>query len=390
MSQVDITVFGATGFTGRLAALELATHAPPGLKIAIAGRYRDKLEGIARSLPRAVEIIVADVSRPDSLDAMCARTSILVTTVGPFVRFGSDVVRACVTHGCDYLDITGETPWAREMIDTYGAQAADKGLIFVPFSGYDSVPSDLTTLLALRALGAKGKARVQTLMSAKGGVNGGTLASASAMFERGDERLLADPQLLNSAAWKATHSAPTDGHGVRWHAESQRWLAPFFMAPINSRVVRRSVELFAARGEPYAEDVEYREAMGTKSWALAQLIGTTTRASEAALAVPRLRKLLLSFAPKPGEGPSEAAMRGGMVKTLAFATDGDRVTRAEFSAVGDPGNVITVMCLVESALVLATSRSQLPRQRGFLTPATAFGEHLVARLQARGVKLQVT
>ena len=142
----DIVVYGATGFTGRLCARYLAEHAPPELKLAIAGRNAEQLQALKGSLSReGLGVIVANSADPKSVDAMVAATRVIATTAGPFALYGTPVVDACVRHQTHYCDITGETPWVRDMIDAYHEAARDSGTRIVPLCGFDSVPADLGT-----------------------------------------------------------------------------------------------------------------------------------------------------------------------------------------------------------------------------------------------------
>jgi short subunit dehydrogenase-like uncharacterized protein len=391
---LDLVVLGATGFTGRQAAAYVHEHGPAGLRWAVAGRRAEALEAVAAACGGPA-VRVVDTADADAVAALARETRVLLTTVGPYARYGAAVVAACARHGTDYVDITGETPWVREMIDAHQAEALASGARLVPLCGFDSVPSDLGAMLVARhcndALGQP-CGPVVGAFSGKGGFNGGTLESAMGFADRGVRRRLADPFLLHPADAppppdRAAHRDPTR---PVWSEEHRAWLAPFFMGPVNTRVVRRSAALFAARGAAYGPDFAYQEYLRGPS-RLAAYGVTVASGAVLGLTSSRLgRAALRRLGPKPGEGPSEATMDGGYVKArfVGRAADG-AVVRARVEGPGDPGNRFTVRAMVEAALLLAPRRADLPDAAGFLTPATAFGAHLVEALRARGMTIEV-
>lgn len=403
MKSYDVIVYGATGFTGRQAAAYLAAHPDAReLRIAIAGRRRDALEELARSLPRAPGVIVADSSDPPSVDAMVQMGRVLLTTAGPYARYGDPVVDACVAHGVDYVDITGETPWVRRVIDRHHDTASASGVRIVPLCGFDSVPSDLGVWLAVdhirRELGEDTR-EVKGFFRAKGGLNGGTLASALALGESGDGRALADPLLLNPKSHRSRDARRLnpDQRGPRFETDLDRWTAPFVMAAVNSRVVQRSNALAdLLDGEPYGAPFTYRESMlmgRSRGRLRATLTSLGLRVADRALAFAPARRLLARLGPSPGEGPTEEVRTSGFYRArfVARSRSGVRVDTI-VSDQGDPGNTATVKMLCESALCLALSRDALPgspSRGGVLTPATAFGQVLVDRLRATGTRLEV-
>ncbi|MEQ1570023.1 MAG: saccharopine dehydrogenase NADP-binding domain-containing protein, partial [Myxococcota bacterium] len=356
----DVVLYGATGFTGRQTVAYFAAHAPPGLRWAVAGRSADKLAAVAGGRP----VVVADALDRPAIDALAAQARVVLTTAGPFAQYGDPLVDACVAHHTDYVDITGETAWVRRVIDRHHARAAADGTRIVPFCGYDSVPSDLGALMVvewIRSSWGQPTVRVLGAFSARGGFNGGTIATVFAQTEAGLAEI-ADPVLLcpdlhRTAAERARNP---DRRAVEWSADLQRWLAPFFMAPTNTRVVRRSAALAHDWDEGYArpalvpfaydEALEMRGRLG--AWAV--LGGTGLAAGMLSTGVGRwLARPLL---PAPGEGPSEAAMNGGFYRTrlVGEAADGRKVL-GTFAGEGDPGNRGTVRMLCEAALLLATS-----------------------------------
>lgn len=393
-SAFDLVIYGATGFTGRQAAIRVARDAPPGLRWAIAGRNRAKLEALAASLSPSPEIIVADSADADRVDAMVAQARCVLTTAGPFARYGEPVLASCAKRGVDYVDITGETPWVRRMIDRYHDEATRTGARIVPFCGFDSVPADLGVLLLAQQAHREGRGlgRVTGYYQAKGGFNGGTLASALNLLERERPADLANPFLLNPnpKVDRATWSAHADPRGS-WRVPGiDRWAAPFFMGPVNTRVVRRSAALFAGTEQAYGDAFAYQEGLLMPS----RVAAMSATAALAAFAVggqsSLLRKAAAKLGPSPGEGPSEAAMDGGFfrVRFVEESADGARVA-AEVSGPGDPGNRVTVQILCESAFALLLDRDALPDRAGILTPALAFERVLIDRLRTSGMRLSL-
>jgi len=403
--EFDLIVHGATGFTGRQAAAYVAANAPEGLRWAISGRNRTKLEGVRASLPgQGPEVVVADAQDAVAIDALVRRTRVVLSTVGPYAKYGTALVAACAATGTHYVDITGETPWVRDMIDVHHPTAQQTGAVIVPFCGFDSVPSDLGAYLLVRWIRTHwnlGTREVRTGFRAKGGFNGGTLDSAFTMAEQGTQRAMGHPFLLNPidarpARADARHADPTGP----WHdpelgpaGQGGRWLAPFFMAPVNTRVVRRSAAVWAGRDAPYGDDFAYREGMLVRSRAQGLGIVVGMAAGVGMLSFGAGRAVARRLLPSPGEGPTQAQMDGGFFTTelVAIAEDG-RVVRGRIHGDGDPGNRSTVRMLCESAFCLTSERDRLPvadHGGGVWTPATAFGDVLLERLRATGMTWEV-
>jgi short subunit dehydrogenase-like uncharacterized protein len=401
----DLVLYGATGFVGRRAAAYLADH--PGrkrLRWAIAGRdagklaaLRDELAGTAH--PPAVLVAASDDAA--ALRAMAAAARVVLSAAGPYARFGDGVVGACVAARTHYADITGEVAWVRRVIDRHHTRAARAGIRLVPCCGFDSVPSDLGTLLAVRALRAAHDApcaEARGYFRMRGGFNGGTLASGALRYESDDAVLGRDPFLLNPAAPRASSERlrNQDVSSARFDPVAGAWIAPFIMAPINTRVVRRSAALMAAYRAPYGPRFRYQEAtrLGGR-WAPARAVALAGAlgAMERAFALPPARRLMARLLP-PGTGPSEATMAAGWFKTdvIALTADGRRAT-VRIAYDGDPGNRATLRILCEAGLALAFDGAKLPggaQRGGVLTPATAIGEALVPRLTAAGFEISVS
>ncbi len=246
----DLVVYGATGYVGALTAAHLAAHAPPGTRIALAGRSREKLAAVRAGLPGRPEwpLLAADATDPASLAALATATRSVVTTVGPYARYGLPLVEACARAGTHYADLTGEVLFVREAIDRADAVARETGARIVHACGYDSIPSDLAVLLLherAAADGAGGLGDVRLIATARGGLSGGTVDSMRVQVDamRRDpaaRRLAADPFALSPdrAAEPDGPQPPDAGRPTR--TPDGRWTAPFVMAAFNTRIVRRS------------------------------------------------------------------------------------------------------------------------------------------------------
>lgn len=392
MADFDVVLYGATGFTGRQAARYFAAHAAPGLRWAVAGRSASKLEALAAELDPA-GVIVADSGDAAAVDAMVCRARVLLTTAGPFSKYGTPVVEACVRHGVHYVDITGETPWVRDLIDRFHDDAAARGTRIVPFCGFDSVPSDLGTLFVVdhlrRELGEETR-RVSGSFRLRGGINGGTLDSAATMAERGERARVGDELLLNPPghADADERARSRDLRSAVYDRDLRMWLAPFLMAPINTRVVRRSSALASEYGEPYGDPFTYREALEMSGRAGAVAMALASGAFDALVGQRWGRALVRRLGPAPGQGPSEQTMERGFFRgRFVGEAAGGRKVMATVSADGDPGNRVTVAILSEAAMLLTGDRADLPggeARGGVLTPATALGLPLLERLRAAG------
>lgn len=403
--EFDVVLYGATGFTGRQAVVHFARHAPPELRWAVAGRSAEKLQAIAEQCPQpdgaARPVIVCDSADTDAVRSMADRTRVLLTTVGPYARYGTPIVDACVAARTHYTDITGETSWVRSLIDRHHAQAASDGTRIVPFCGFDSVPSDLGTLIAvahLRESRGVPTRRVKAFHRGRGGVNGGTIASFLAMAESGGTAAMRDPILLNPAGMRGGDRPEAEPDPVLPHRDRDigAFAAPFVMGPINTRVVRRSACLAELAQQAYGPNFRYQEYWkGEGPFGLAEAAGFAWGQALFPLLVGLgpVRRGLERMLPAPGEGPSERTMDEGFFRCelVAEGEDGHRIV-VELSDSGDPGNRATVKMLCEATLALALDGERLPGGPGFggvLTPASAIGLLLRERLEAAGMKVEI-
>lgn len=391
--EFDVVVFGATGFTGGLVAEYLLDH--EGVDVsrwALAGRDRVKLTevraGLSKRDPRAKELalVVADSSDPASLRDMAARTRVVLTTVGPYARYGEPLVAACVEQGTHYVDLTGEPLWWKEMIARYDAAAREKKLKLVSCCGFDSIPHDLGALFTLDAfdppLGSDATVHIDAYVAAKGSVSGGTWASALNHFGE-----------MRKRGSTSSNKSSSSGSGSRSKARGPhrardiggKWAVP--MPTIDPMVVRRSAKL---RDDGVA-NFSYHHYMSLKDTkmmvGLLGGVGAVVALSQFGPARRALEKLKPS-----GAGPTEAERARNWFKvTFVARGQGEGRARKVVTQVagGDPGYGATSKMIAESALCLAFDTERLPQVFGFITPAAAMGRPLIERLKRAEMSFQV-
>jgi short subunit dehydrogenase-like uncharacterized protein len=398
--ELDVVVFGATGFVGKLTAEYLAEHAPEDVSIGLAGRSQEKLERVRSELgPNAADwpLVGADSSDPQSMKALAERCRAVATTVGPYLRYGMPLVEACAEAGTDYVDLTGEPLFIREAIDRFHARAQETGARIVHCCGFDSIPSDLGVFLLHQEAQAELEDTTYVVRGLKGGPSGGTIDSMKTMIDEvktdpSKRKLLLDPYSLSPDRDAEPDLGRQLDMGPPVHdRELDQWLGPFVMASINTRVVRRSNAL---QDWVYGRRFRYRETMAMGSGLAGRAKATALLgglgAVMGALSLKPTRAALDRFLPKPGEGPSAEARAKGFFKIDIHTRTaaGERYV-CRVAAQGDPGYAATAVMLGESALALAEDRERLPDRAGILTPATAFGEVLVDRLRAAGQTYEV-
>ena len=401
--DLDVVIFGATGFVGRLVAGYLAVKAPDGVRVGLAGRSQQRLAAVRAGLgARAASwpLIVAEAGDPASLGELAARTRVVATTVGPYRMLGLPLVAACVEAGTHYADLTGEVAFMRDTIDTRHDSAARRGVRIVHACGFDSIPSDLGVLLLHEAAHTDrtGDLEDTTLVvsSLKGSLSGGTIDSMKVQLQeaRADpriRRLVGDPYALSpDRAEEPSLGDERDLMTVHHDGDLGMWVGPFLLAGSNTRVVRRSNAL---QGWAYGRRFRYREVTGYGTGLLAPVRGvamaTGVMGLAAGLSFGPSRALLGRMLPAPGEGPSEKARQAGFfrIDIHARTSSGTRYA-GRIAARGDPGYAATSLMLGESALCLALDEERLPARAGVLTPATAMGMRLVERLRAAGMTLR--
>ncbi len=397
--RYDIVLYGATGFVGQQTVQYFAQH-PEQVRWAIAGRNRQKLESVKAQSGANVDLLVADSQDQQAVDEIVSQTRVLLNTAGPFALYGNAIVDACVRLQTHYVDITGETPWVKQLCDRYHQQAAANGTRIIPCCGFDSVPSDLGTYLLVRFMQQElgvGCQAVKAYFQMIGGFNGSTLASGFNLYDSGQAAQVNDPFLLNPSADHSSSEKERnrDPDSAQYDPDLGTWAAPFFMSTVNTRVVRRSWALFEQWQESYGADFTYQEYLKFDP-PLAWLQATGVTAGMALFAgllqQPPLRRLIQPLLPQPGSGPSEQTMNEGWFRCqLLGIANGDRKVQGLICDQGDPGNRATVKFVCESALSLALDQDQLPggQQRGgILTPATGLGDVLAQRLRQAGMTLE--
>ena len=406
--EFDIVIYGATGFVGRLTAEYLA-KAGGSARVALAGRSPDKLAAVRASLGEAARdwpIVSADASSPASLEAMAARTRVVLTTVGPYSRYGLPLVAACAKTGTDYADLTGEAMFVRQSIDDYHKQAIDTGARIVHACGFDSIPSDMSVYALFRRVREDGEGDLLdtnfVLRGFAGGVSGGTIASMTEVMRAAStnpdtRKLLEDPYTLAQDRGAEPELGPQPDLPWRRGREiapelAGVWAAGFVMATYNTRIVRRSNALL---DYSYGRRFRYAEYMGMGPSLAAPVLSAVTTAVTAGSAALGSRffrflpqRLVERLAPKPGTGPSEEVRENGYyrVETYTTTSTGARYV-ASMSQSGDPGYKATSVMLAECGLALALDRDKLPDLHGVLTPAAAMGDALLARFPAAGISL---
>jgi short subunit dehydrogenase-like uncharacterized protein len=392
----DIVVVGASGFTGRLVVEYLAEKYPVGAPIrwAVAGRNREKLERVIAekcTMGEVPAILIADSHDSDALVRLARDTRVVLTTVGPYAKYGSELVAACVESGTHYCDLAGEAQWIRQMIDRHQSAAVQSGARIVHSCGFDSIPSDIGVHFLQReartAFGEPCEEIVLLVKAIKGGASGGTFASMlhvveQARADREIARILADPYCLNPADERRGPDC-RDQHGSRFCADAGVWTAPFVMSAINTRVVRRSNALL---DYAYGRDFRYGEATSTGNgfggWCKSAMMTGGLAAFMLACSFNITRNgIVRRLLPAPGQGPSRQQREHGFFDLRLFGKtkDGEEL-RARVTGDRDPGYGSTSKMLSESAVCLAVDNLQAGG--GFWTPAAAMGEVLMDRLTA--------
>ena len=377
-SKFDIIVYGATGFTGQLVAEYLAQHyrGKSDPKWAMAGRSLEKLASVRDAIgaPADTALIQADASDPVSLKAMVDQTRSVLTTVGPYQLYGTELVAACAATGTDYLDLCGEPVWMRQMIDAHQATARSSGARIVFSCGFDSLPFELGVFFcqetAKKTLGApvsRVKGRVRAM---KGTFSGGTAASVKATFaaaakDLGLVALLKNPFVL-TPGFEGPKQPP--GNKPLFDQDLDEWTAPFVMATINTRNVHRSNLLM---GFPYGKDFIYDEMVLTGAGEKGEANAKLVVAANAEMGGPG--------GPKPGEGPSKEERENGRYDLLFVGLgEGGRQVRVAVRGDRDPGYGSTSKMIAECAICLLRDTPEV--LGGIWTPGAAMGNPLIKRL----------
>lgn len=401
IKKYDVVLYGASGFTGKQTVAYFLKHAPSDLKWAIAGRNEGKLRAVKEEIikgTREVDLLIAGSEDIAALRNMVKSTRVVLTTAGPFRLYGKNLIECCAEEGVDYVDITGETAFVRAVMDTHEEKAQRSGAKIIPFSGFDSVPSDLAVFAIaeyFREIRETKLDSVRGIYSIKGSFNGGTLLSMLHMFESGDWKMMQDPAILIRETAKGV-KLTSDSFDTVLDKTLNRWITPFLMSKINTRVVNRSAHLSSSFGTSYGPNVSYTEHHNFSEWwnpLPAYIYSNAFKAFQTLGTFAAFRELLRSLGPSANEGPSEESMNAGYFKLDAIGKgiSGEQV-HLEFSGYGDPGNRATTIFLCESAMALATQRKKLPggeSRSGFLTPATGLGHVLIDRLKQKNMTISL-
>jgi short subunit dehydrogenase-like uncharacterized protein len=375
----DIVVFGATGFTGALTAEYLAAHAPTGMRWALAGRNRGKLAALRDRLGVDVAILDADVTDAASLRRLAEASGVVVTTVGPYIRYGEPLVAACAAAGTDYVDLTGEPEFIDLMYLRYNATAERTGARLVHACGFDSIPHDLGALFTVGQLPPGRPIRLRGYVSAGGVISGGTFESAVTAFTRlrraaavHRERRRAQPRGGDRRV-RAVPARPGYDRDV------DAWVLP--LPTVDPQIVVRSAQAL----DRYGPDFSYSHLMALKNPLTAVGIGALVAGTFALAQLPPARKLLLRMRPA-GAGPTPAQREKGWFRVRFIGESGDQRIVTEVAG-GDPGYGETAKMLAESALCLAYD--PLPQTAGQVTTAVAMGDALRVRLERAGISFRV-
>jgi short subunit dehydrogenase-like uncharacterized protein len=383
--QFDLALFGATGFTGGLTAEYLARSGPKGLRWALVGRNRGKLEAVRSRLEEiggeapAPELLIADAADRPSLAAVAEAAGVVATTVGPYALYGEPLVAACAAAGTDYVDLTGEPEFVDRMWIEHHAEAERTGARLVHCCGFDSIPHDLGAYFTVRQLPEGVPLKVEGFARIGGEFSGGTYHSAINGFARARQTIGAARQRKREEqrpAGRAIHSGPSR---LRHVPELGGWAAP--LPTIDGAVVRRS----AAALDRYGPDFTYGHNLLAKHLTSIAAISGAVGAAAVLSPLPPTRKLLLKIK-SPGEGPSAETRAKSWFKVKFVGEGGGERVLTEVSG-GDPGYDETAKMLAESGLCLAFD--ELPETAGQVTTATAMGEALETRLRAAGIEFRL-
>jgi short subunit dehydrogenase-like uncharacterized protein len=382
--RYDVVLFGATGFTGALTARYLAKNAPSGLKWALAGRNQAKLESlrtelsaVRADLAEKLDLLHADVEDRESLRAVAESTRIVVTTVGPYIRYGEPLVAACAEAGTDYLDLTGESEFVDRMYVAHHAKAVETGARLIHCCGFDSIPYDLGVQFTVEQLPQRVPIKVDGMIRAGAKPSGGTWETAITAVSRGKQNLDAH------RARRRAEARPTDRSvkvsAGRIHRSQGLWAVP--LPTVDPQIVRRSAQLL----DSYGPDFSYSHYAAVKRLPMVAggIVGFGILV--AAAQVPPARKALLKRI-KAGDGPSPERRAKSWFKARFVGAGGGKRVVTEVAG-GDPGYDETAKMLGESALCLALD--DLPKTSGQVTTASAMGPALRDRLVAAGISFRV-
>ena len=387
--KYEIIVYGATGFTGQICCKYLRDNYSD-LAWAMAGRNQDKLEQLKSNFNLDCDVVVADGADLQALRSLASQAKVVLSTAGPFARYGSLLVQACVEEGAHYTDITGENHWVRGLIDKHHAEAASKGIRIIPSCGYDSIPSDLGAFFTISQFN-KPVSRVDVYHEAQGGASGGTTETIFTMD--GLSKEMRDPFVLNpeETVSEEQRKQSKDGFIIEEVDGIEGWSGIGMMAVANTRVVRRSAALMEQNQKSYGSNFTFGEHGLFSSKRMARLASYGSILAFIVIGTP-LKRLVRPFLLKPGEGPSQETQDKGWFRAtfVALSEDNERKICSMYGS-GDPGYKSTAKLVCESALALARS-SELPggnEYGGVLTSAVGLGNVLIERLKKAEIEFKV-
>ena len=387
--KYEIIVYGATGFTGQICCKYLRDNYKD-LVWAMAGRNKEKLDQIKSDFNLECDVIVADGADLEALRSLTSQTKVVLSTAGPFARYGSLLVQACVENATHYTDITGENHWVKGLIDKHHEEAASKGTRIIPSCGYDSIPSDIGALFTISQFN-KPVSRVDVYQEALGGASGGTTETMFTMD--GLSKEMRDPFVLNpeDTVSEEQREKSKDGFSIEQVEGIDGWAGMGLMAVANTRVVRRSAALMEQNQKPYGNNFTFGEHGLFSTKRMARLASYGLLMVFIVISTP-IKHLFRPFLKKPGEGPSQEQQDNGWFRStfVAFSEDGERKVCSMYGS-GDPGYKSTAKLVCESAIALARS-SDLPggnEYGGVLTSAVGLGEVLIDRLKNAGIEFKV-
>ena len=386
--KLDVVVYGATGFTGSLCVKYLKENYP-GIQIAIGGRNQKKLQSVLDKYSLDCKIFVADGDDSAALDKITSATKVVLSTAGPFHRYGSKMVASCVKNSTHYVDITGENFWVREMIAKHHEEAKQKGVRIIPACGYDSIPSDLGVFFAAKSFGSPIKS-ISSYHAMKGEASGGTIETMFAIGGLKLDRSAFGAFALNpkNSITETQKKLTSDKVSVQKNKTLKAWTGPFVMAMANARVVRRGAALLAEDNNGYGKDFVYKESAYYQKKRSAY-ITTFMLAVMGVVIVTPLRKIVRPLLKQPGRGPSQKVMDGGFFKCKFLVTGEDGSEKIySMKGSGDPGYKVTSKFVCESALSLLGDQRNLPGGSdygGILTPSSGLGHVLIDRLKNAGI-----
>ena len=385
--EYDLIIYGASGFTGRL-AVEYLDENYSDLNWAIAGRNEDKLVNISNNTTCKPDYFIADSEDNENLLKIASKTRVIASLAGPFNKYSNNLVTQCVEAGTHYLDITGENIWVRDLIDKHHEAAEKKQIKIIPSCGYDSIPSDMGCFYLQRSLNQELQ-RIDGYHRGNGGVSGGTIESAFSMRNYKSKYSMGHPFLLNSKEYIKTQniSENKDNFKIKYIDDIKLWSAPFVMAIANTRVVRRSSEIHDKNQASYGSEFKYQEYMMLKKYSSAFLV-TAGLAVFGLMLISPISGLFRKLFTKAGNGPDKKTRENGWFESIFIGKNkNNEKYKLRMFCKGDPGYKSTAKLICESALCLALNSENLPNTNagGVLTTSTGLGSTLIDRLKKADV-----